>query len=473
MRNLVLVISVFFVLVSSVMANDDDILLENRINMENSTVQFSQQELAWIKANPTVTVIGDADWLPFEGFDETGRYLGIVSDILNLITSKSGLDFDINETASWQHSLQFSSDKQVDVISASASNPIIEKNYRSTYSTIQSPLVIVARNTMQYVPSLGDSKGLRVGLITTAGYNHQVIEAYPDIEFVNIDSIREGLLGVAENDYDLVLMSLMLANYKMAELNLYELHVAGITDLDMELTLFVNRNKPLLWSIIDKVKRHESKQERHQVLSKWVKYKYIERFSPAMMNIIIGGLLLLLSGFFYRHYLVRKQAKKLLTLSQTDRLTKIPNRLYIQQVLQQKVEKNQLDKSELSIIMVDLDHLKLVNDKHGYLAGDKLLQQFALLLDEHVDSDDIVGRWAGGEFVVICPQKNRQQARNLAEKLRSEVDHAIFLGVGKKTASLGVAQYQFPESAETFLGRADKTLYYAKGSGRNKVKTEF
>lgn len=463
----VTIISFFTLFISSVLANENQLLAE--VGNAKRGLQFTEQELAWMKANPSATVIGDASWFPFEGFDHAGRYVGIVAEVLNLITLKSGLIFDVKETPSWRHSVQFSEDQQVDIISASASNPIIEKNYRATYSTIKSPIVMIASNDTRYISNLSAAKGLRVALIGTAGYNNQIIKAYPDVDFIKIDEIDEGLLGVAEDHYDLVLMSMMVASYQMAELGLYGLRVAGITNLDMELTLFVNRNKPILWSIIDKVKRHESQQEHHKLLSKWAKESDIEHYSPAMVRAFIIILILLLVFIAYRYFLLTKEIKKLTASVQIDDLTHTFNRFYLSELLAKKIEQTVYHKGVLSLIMVDVDNLRQVNNKHGYLVGDKLLQQFALLIRDNIAENDLIGRWAGGQFVIICLATSRQEAKELAEKLRGEVQQTIFLGVGKKTASFGVAELQPSESAEGFLGRTDKALCNAKRNGLNQV----
>jgi len=471
MRYLAIIIfSVATLFAPMVLAIDVVLASETKaVENEKNILQFTAQEKAWIKENRSVTVIGDAKWFPFEGFDDSGRYVGIVAEVLNLISLKSGLTFKVNETASWRHSLQFSGDKQVDIISASASNAIIEKNYRPTYSTIKSPIVMIASNDTRYISDLSAASGLRVALIGTAGYSKGIKEVYPEVNFIEIDEIDEGLLGVAEEHYDLVLMSMMVASHQMAELGLYELRVAGITDFDMELTLFVNRNKPILWSIIDKVKRNENQQEHHKILSKWSNNNPVVHYSPEMVRIFIV-ITVLLFCFAYRYYLLRKQAKRLSTLARTDKLTNTCNRVYLDTLLTKKIAKNARKNNVFSLIMVDLDKFRAVNDKHGYRVGDKLLQQFVLLLNDHISEHDIVGRWAGGDFVIICSGLNCQDALTLAEKLRSEIAQTIFVGIGKKTASFGVAQYKSPEPAESFVGRADKALYDAKASGRNRVK---
>jgi len=460
-----MMLSVTMLFISSVLALESDLaLLTSTADRKNSALHLTDQELAWIKENRSVTMIGDADWLPFEGFDNEGRYIGIVAETLNLITLKTGIKFNVKETATWQHSLQFSEDQRVDIISASRSNPILEKNYRATHSTTKSPIVMIASNDTRYISDLSAAKGLRVALIGGAGYNNQIAENYPEINIINIEDFNEGLLGVAEDHYDLVLMSMMVASYKMAELGLYELRVAGITDIDMELTLFVNRNKPMLWSIIDKVKRAETKQEHHKLLSKWAQSNTVQPYSAEMIRMGAAFILFLIACGFYRNYLLKKQAKMLAILTKTDNLTKTYQRFYIYKLLIQKVDKTHRNNGVLSLIMVDIDNLKKVNKRQGYLIGDKLLQQFALLLKDHIDKNDLIGRWTDGQFVIICPDKNDQQAQLLAQQLTTAVAQTIFLGVGKKSASLAVVQYCSPESAETFLGRADSALSDAKGN---------
>lgn len=470
---LMMIINVLLLSTSYVFATGQDASTqEEGVEAENVTVEFTKQEKAWIANNRAVTVIGDADWFPFEGFNKDGEYIGIVADLLNLVSAKSGLIFNVSETSSWQHTLQFSGDQQVDIISASASNLILEKNYRPTYSTVKNPIVMVGSNTMHYISDLNTKSDLRIAILGNSGYSNRVIEAYPGLTFISVDNVVEGLIGIADDQFDIALMSMSVASYQMAELGLYEFRIVGVTDLDMELTLFVNRNKPLLWSIINKVKLSETEQERNTIVSKWIKQKYIDRYSPEKMRTLWIVVFIIIIFAVYRHRLLKKQAKAVKQLSQTDKLTNIHNRLYLDTFLQQGKELSNRYHNTFSIILIDIDFFKQVNDKCGYTVGDKLLQQLALLFKESIRKSDILGRWGGEEFLIICPETSLPEAMILAEKLRYEVAQAIFLNVGKKTASFGVSEYQSSESIDSFLERADRALYVAKSEGRNQVKSE-
>lgn len=465
-------VTILLLLLSSVQAQQVVFQENNIANSEKNKLVLTAQEQVWIKENKVVSVIGDSDWFPFEGFNKEKQYVGIVAEVLNLISEKSGLTFNVTETLSWHHTIQYSKDKQVDIISASASNPMLEKNYRPTFSTIKNPIVMIASKSMHYIPDLETTEGMNVAILSDSGYSDRLKQAYPNIKFIEVNQIDDGLIGVVEEQFDIVLMSMAVASYQMAELGLYELRVVGVTDLDMELTLFVNRDKPILWEIINKVKLHETQQERHEILSKWIKHKYIDRYSPE--NVRLFGLIVIFMVIFfiYRNRILKKQAMALTALSQTDKLTDTHNRLSLDKIILQKVMQSQRYKSTFSLIMIDIDLFKQVNDKHGHLVGDKLLQQFALLLQENIRESDLLGRWGGEEFLIVCPNTSLQEAVVLAQKLRYEVDNTIFLSVGKKTASFGVAEYKHAETAEDCLVRADSAMYRAKSSGRNKVIAE-
>jgi diguanylate cyclase (GGDEF)-like protein len=453
-------VTFFLLLPISVCAKPTDAFIEE--NRQANQLALTAQEQNWIENNGTVTMIGDTTWLPFEGFTEEGRYIGIVAEVVNLIAEKSGLNFEVNKTASWRHSIQFSEGQQVDIISASASNPLLEKNYRATHSTIKSPIVIIARDSAAYIPELSTITDLRVAIVRGAGYGNIIKKSYPEIDFIEVEEINDGLIGVAENQYDLVLMSMMVASYQMAELGLYDLRIAGITDLEMELTLFVNRNKPILWHIIDKIKRLETKQERHQILSKWANNQHVERYSPETVRIFLLLSLFLIVFILHRHYLLKNKDQLFNKLSQRDTLTNMYNRAYLNQIISEEITLSQREGKRFSLIIIDIDDFTQVNKKFGHSIGDRLLQQFALLFDENVAYKATVGRWGAGEFMVICPNEKLKEALVSAEKLRSEIDQAIFINVGKRSACLGVVEYNPPESQDRCLGRLEKTLLSAK-----------
>jgi diguanylate cyclase (GGDEF)-like protein len=157
-------------------------------------------------------------------------------------------------------------------------------------------------------------------------------------------------------------------------------------------------------------------------------------------------------------------------LSLTDPLTQLPNRALIDQALNDNIGLAARYGNGFSVVMIDIDHFKHVNDTYGHLAGDAVLSKIAQVLAHQIRSTDITGRWGGEEFMVIAPQTSLDNAAKLAEKLRSGIASIDFPITGQKTISLGVAAYSPGDDVEKLLARVDAALYRAKESGRNRVE---
>jgi|GEM_PF-5069704 len=175
-------------------------------------------------------------------------------------------------------------------------------------------------------------------------------------------------------------------------------------------------------------------------------------------------------GYLSDVTIFKVHADKLEYLSVTDQLTKVYNRLYIDESLQKQYYRYCRNKEECSVILIDIDFFKLVNDNFGHSVGDLFLVEFSKILQENVRSSDIVGRWGGEEFLIILPHTNIEDAYNLAMKLRELIANKVFTKVGHKTASFGVSGFTEGISVEKMIDNADKALYASKENGRNQVR---
>lgn len=157
-------------------------------------------------------------------------------------------------------------------------------------------------------------------------------------------------------------------------------------------------------------------------------------------------------------------------LSITDKLTQLYNRAKLDESLANETNRARRYKNDFSIVILDIDHFKTINDTYGHPIGDAALIQVADILKQCARDTDIVGRWGGEEFLIILPETPAAKAHAFAEKLRQLISSCQLPTVGHLTASIGVAHFN-PEtdSPENLLERADKALYEAKYSGRNKV----
>jgi len=161
--------------------------------------------------------------------------------------------------------------------------------------------------------------------------------------------------------------------------------------------------------------------------------------------------------------------KKLEYLSTHDTLTNIYNREYFNKTFEHEIKNHKRYGHNMSLILVDIDHFKNVNDTYGHNEGDKVLTKIAEIIKNNLRENDIVARWGGEEFVILLSNTKLSGAFLLAEKLRKKIEIDIILKQKKITASFGVGMYTNKESKTTFFEKIDNALYSAKDNGRNCV----
>jgi diguanylate cyclase (GGDEF)-like protein len=158
------------------------------------------------------------------------------------------------------------------------------------------------------------------------------------------------------------------------------------------------------------------------------------------------------------------------TLSITDHLTQIFNRVHLDKLIPEQIEKSKRYKRPFSVIMIDIDHFKRVNDSFGHNVGDDAIVEFTQLIQANIRQIDIFGRWGGEEFLVICPEIQLTEAHNIAEKLRAMIEEHSFTQPQNMTASFGVTSYIEGDTVTSIFERVDRALYASKNNGRNRVE---
>ncbi len=157
-------------------------------------------------------------------------------------------------------------------------------------------------------------------------------------------------------------------------------------------------------------------------------------------------------------------------LASTDKLTGTWNRRRLEEVVRKEMDCRARDDRPLSLLALDVDFFKAINDCHGHGTGDRVLVDLAALLAATLRTSDSLTRWGGEEFVVLCPDTALDTAFLLAERLRQSVAKADFAQAGRITVSIGIAECLPGETWEQWFQRADAALYRAKAGGRNQVQ---
>ncbi len=191
---------------------------------------------------------------------------------------------------------------------------------------------------------------------------------------------------------------------------------------------------------------------------------HLKHFSKTFLNTI--GQPLRTVGLVQDVSEERKQARSLELQSITDELTGLYNRRRINEVLQQELDR---EDAEFSLILLDLDFFKQVNDTYGHLFGDKVLKHLARLLQLELPAPAVCARWGGEEFLVLLPDHSLSQASAIAARVRHELAKFHLPDGSPTTASFGVTQRAMGEDISGLLSRVDHLMYTAKQSGRDRI----
>jgi diguanylate cyclase (GGDEF)-like protein len=158
-------------------------------------------------------------------------------------------------------------------------------------------------------------------------------------------------------------------------------------------------------------------------------------------------------------------------LASTDKLTGAWNRRRFEETVETEIDRLRRYGQHLSLMILDVDHFKKINDDYGHPIGDQVLVDLSNTIRSSLRASDSLTRWGGEEFVILCPNTTASIVSKLAERLRKKIATVNFKEVGCITVSFGVAECGPSETWEQWLHRADEALYLAKSGGRDQVKT--
>jgi len=159
--------------------------------------------------------------------------------------------------------------------------------------------------------------------------------------------------------------------------------------------------------------------------------------------------------------------KELELLSTTDELTNTGNRRYFEKKLKEEISRSSRYNYPFSLVMFDIDHFKVVNDKYGHTVGDEVLKEYSKFVKSYLREDDVFSRVGGEEFMIVLPYTSKDAAKEIAEKLRKAIE--TYKKVVPITMSFGVVEFEKNDDFESMYKRVDEALYSAKESGRNMV----
>lgn len=176
-------------------------------------------------------------------------------------------------------------------------------------------------------------------------------------------------------------------------------------------------------------------------------------------------------------YVMRQRLEELQELAMHDPLTGIANRRFVEISLAARLEELKRYGFDFSVMFIDVDHFKIVNDTHGHSVGDRILKMIGVSVANSLRTFDIIGRWGGEEFIVLLINPKREDLFKLSDRFRRLIENsALTIENGEKvsvTVSIGATAAQIGDTVDLLVERADKLMFESKRRGRNQVAVEF
>ncbi|WP_292953731.1 MULTISPECIES: transporter substrate-binding domain-containing protein [unclassified Neptuniibacter] len=473
---------------------------ENYIARPGSGLSLTATEKNYLEKQPGITFCANPDWMPLEQIGPGGRHDGMVADYLNLMADRIGIGMTMLPTENSQQSLEYAQNRRCDIMSAAFETPEATRQLNFTKPYLRLPLVIAIQEDSLFVDGLKSLKDKTVGVPKGYGLLNKFKQDYPSLNIIEVDNVADGLRIVEEGRIFGLIGAIAPVGHAIRKHRFLNLKIGGRLDEDWKLAVAIRNDSPELLSMFNKATDYITEEEHSKVFQRWVSVKFEHDTNYDLIWKLIFAAIIIITAITLWNWKLSRLNKKLKLeiglretaetqlqilnetlnskndelsiLSTTDALTGLNNRLHIETLLEEELFRLQQFKQPLTILLLDVDLFKKINDQHGHLCGDSVLKQFAQIIVDNTRKTDKIGRWGGEEFMILLPETNAKMAYRLAEKLRTAIAAELFEEVDQVTASFGLAEATEDQSSRELIKKADSALYQAKDQGRNCVVGE-
>jgi len=434
------------------------------------SIELSSIEKAYLEKLGTINVCVDPDWEPFEMLDQKGNYTGIGADLFQLVAKRLDLHVTILQTKDWDESVAYSKAGKCQIISFLNQTPYRDTWLLFTKPHFSDPNVFITREEHAFIGNPRDLIGESIVFPTGTAMEEIVRKEYPNLKVMTTPSELDAFKLVSAKKADMAMRSLIVAAYTIKKEGMFNLKIAGqLPDYINHLRIGVIQSEPMLRDILEKGVDTIGAEDRAFIVNRYVAINaqtvrdYSMLLKVVVLFMIVGVLIL------WRYYDLKKYSQKLLHLSQTDLLTQLYNRTKTDQSLNDFIEEAKRTQQPFSVLLIDIDFFKSINDTFGHPIGDKVLIEMAQLLQKSIRRDDLLGRWGGEEFLILCPKSAQEEALSVAERIQDTLAHGVFSTNQRHTVSIGIATLTLEDTPYTLISHADDALYKAKNKGRNTI----
>lgn len=450
---------------------------ETRFNLDNfiydaNLVIFTQKENDYIAHNEFTYYKQE-----FEPF-YLGQH-GIAADFWALIQNKTLLNTHSKTIRNNKNGRETIKKELNSVKLTLTQNDIHEKNVLFSEPIQSYKYAIATRNDEGFIFNTNILSGKSIVIRKNASINNLIKLQYPNINFIEVNSMKTGLQLVANGDAYGAIELLPVLIYHIKEEQFSNIKISGTTEFSQELRYMIHPNNQTLKTIIDKAIAKISKDEIKEIEEKYFQVRYETSTDYTMVYKIGLPLALFLCVVVFYNVRLRKEIQKRKIMEQKlynaatiDKLTETFNRRKIDSKFKEKIELSSRYDRPFSIIFYDIDDFKKINDVHGHSLADTVLQDLSQLINTNIRSTDYLGRWGGEEFLILLPETNLEEAKTMANHLKKLTENHQFKIGQQVTCSFGVTNFKEGDTEESMLKRVDDLMYYVKRHGKNSVKAE-
>jgi len=417
-----------------------------------------------------VTFCVDPDWPPFEQIDAQGQHVGIAADLLKLVAHRSGMNLQLVPTQNWDESIAASQAGRCQVLSFLNQSPKRDAWLVFTDPVLVDENVVITREEHPFVPDLAGLSNEILVLPKGTSVEERLRRDFPNLKIVLVDSEAQAFKMVSERQADLTMRSLIVAADTIKRQGWFNLKIAGqVPGYGNRLRIGVLKSQAALRDRLNQGVASISAIERQKIIDQHVAIQMVTAVDYTLIGWLAAMLAAVLLTSVYWISRLRRVNAQLKVLSTHDALTGLRNRSGFDALYENELERSRRQQQALSVVLLDIDFFKRINDGHGHPVGDRVLQEVAYLLKQGARTIDHVIRWGGEEFLLLCPSTSTEQAQALAERMLLATRQHDF-GLGQPvTLSAGVATLELHDAPGQMFEAVDAALYQAKTQGRNRV----
>ena len=449
--------NIFFETESIILNKTHTLLNENDLNYLN-TNQF--------------TLLTQADHIPFS-FKNLNELIGIEIDFWKLISDKLSKPFNIEEVLKDNILNIFSNSIKVKFV-YSFKKESSDKNVLSN-PIAKVPLALATKNGVHYISDLNSVEHVKIGVLKDLEIFESLKKDYPNVNFIEINTIDDGIYRLKNNLLFGLIDNLYTLSHQIEQFQIDELKINTTLKYKINIYLEVKKQNEQFIKIVNKIIDSLSEKEKSSIFNNYQLILYHNNIDIYYILKFVIPLIILLSVFIFLNYRLRNEIKKreeteikLSNLANNDSLTGIYNRRKIEELCEAELKRSERYSNELSVIFFDVNDFKIINDKLGHHKGDEVLIKIASVISQNIRTTDYFGRWGGDEFLIVLPQTNLHKTEHLIKILENILTTINFdLKMDRKiSCSFGLSQYEKNDTLDSFLKRADESMYVNKNNYR-------